>query len=193
MRGDTYHGPEAGYRLSESGRRLTPAKGRELARLFATDGGPTILELAEELGVGKGAIRGAIDRTIGKDRRCEISFSRMAKRMHGNTRMKGKRHRPETIALMTEQKLGEKNPNWQGGRPHRYLRTRRWRRFRDRIVERDGACVRCGSDEYLAAHHKVPVRIDPDRIYDETNCEALCPPCHKAADDEYRGAERRRT
>ena len=51
-----------------------------------------------------------------------------------------------------------------------------WRHLSREVVARDGACVRCGSTYYLAAHHKLPrSEGGPDH---PSNLEALCASCH---------------
>jgi 5-methylcytosine-specific restriction endonuclease McrA len=51
-----------------------------------------------------------------------------------------------------------------------------WRQLSMLVVNRDGACVTCGSTHYLAAHHKIP-RSDGGLDH-PSNLEALCASCH---------------
>jgi hypothetical protein len=65
-----------------------------------------------------------------------------------------------------------------------------WQVLRYRVLERDGwKCVRCGADgDNLQIHHKIKRRFGGKDV--EGNLEALCPPCHSAADHESSEAER---
>lgn len=68
-------------------------------------------------------------------------------------------------------------------RYHRYskgvLRTERWKAVRLQAKRRDGwKCVTCGSQGRLEVDHIIPVRTAPERAYDLTNLQTLCPACH---------------
>lgn len=57
--------------------------------------------------------------------------------------------------------------------------TRRWKGLRLEILRRDGyACVKCGARGRLEVDHIVPVRNAPERGFDRSNLQALCPSCH---------------
>lgn len=62
--------------------------------------------------------------------------------------------------------------------------TRRWRRFRARVLHVEPLCRRCAAQGYTVAadtlHHQVPVHVDPTREFDRDNCEPLCDACHDA-------------
>lgn len=59
-----------------------------------------------------------------------------------------------------------------------YLFTKHWRRFRWRILERDGyKCTNCGTDKSLQVHHKVYRGLGLEELED---CVALCKECHWA-------------
>ena len=58
-------------------------------------------------------------------------------------------------------------------------RTRRWKALRIEALRRDGfACVTCGARHDLEIDHVQPVRDAPDRAFDLTNLQTLCPACH---------------
>ncbi|WP_235451337.1 HNH endonuclease [Gemmobacter sp. LW-1] len=46
-------------------------------------------------------------------------------------------------------------------------------------LRRDGfACVQCGARNDLEVDHVQPVRSAPERAFDLTNLQCLCPACH---------------
>ena len=54
--------------------------------------------------------------------------------------------------------------------------TPEWRQLSLAVVERDGACVKCGARYGLQAHHVIPrAEGGPDTL---RNLEALCVACH---------------
>jgi hypothetical protein len=59
------------------------------------------------------------------------------------------------------------------------LKQSTWWEIRDRLIERDGCCVRCGSKENMEVHHIVPV--SEGGLPNEENLEALCFGCHRGA------------
>lgn len=70
-------------------------------------------------------------------------------------------------------------------RPARYYSLAYWRGVRERIIERDGGCVRCGLTERkhrehygcsLHVHHKI--RRTKGGTDEDSNLEALCCACH---------------
>lgn len=56
--------------------------------------------------------------------------------------------------------------------------TSEYRTWRQKVKERDGECVRCGSCENLHAHHITPVSEDESLATDIDNGETLCSDCH---------------
>ncbi|MDS0473782.1 HNH endonuclease [Natrinema sp. 1APR25-10V2] len=50
---------------------------------------------------------------------------------------------------------------------------------RDKIVEEDGECARCGVDGNLVVHHIIPANQDGSA--DRTNLATLCSDCHEAS------------
>lgn len=59
------------------------------------------------------------------------------------------------------------------------IKTARWQRFRQTILERDGRrCTTCGTVRQLQVHHKERRADSPDRIFDPSNCTTLCKWCH---------------
>lgn len=93
---------------------------------------------------------------------------------------------------------GELNVNWKGGVSRLNISIRQMtenRRWMDKIKERDGCCVRCGSGRDLESHHLTPLgvlieqlgiksrsdaRKHGDVLWDLSNGETLCQPCHYA-------------
>jgi 5-methylcytosine-specific restriction protein A len=65
-----------------------------------------------------------------------------------------------------------------------FYSSTRWRRFRDWFLARHPLCAKCdeAGRTTLAAHvhHVKPRRERPDLAFVESNCEALCIPCHNA-------------
>ena len=66
-----------------------------------------------------------------------------------------------------------------------FYKTAQWQRLRWSVLVRDNftcqwpGCCRIEADtSKLVADHKVPVRIDPSRKWDETNLRCLCSACH---------------
>jgi len=79
---------------------------------------------------------------------------------------------------------GPRNPNWKGGatEPVRRLRaSREYAEWRRTVFGRDGyRCARCGAkDQYLHAHHVVPVSEHPDLALVVSNGTTLCAACHQ--------------
>lgn len=59
------------------------------------------------------------------------------------------------------------------------IKTRRWKGLRLEALRRDGwKCVKCGARGRLEVDHVAPVRLAPDRAFDLTNLQSLCPSCH---------------
>ena len=56
-------------------------------------------------------------------------------------------------------------------------RAPEWRRLSRQVTERDGACVRCGSTEYLNAHHITPC-AETGLIVPAEQLVTLCVSCH---------------
>lgn len=58
-------------------------------------------------------------------------------------------------------------------------RTQRWKAVRLQVKRRDGfKCVKCGARGRLEVDHIRPVRTHPERSYELTNLQSLCPSCH---------------
>jgi 5-methylcytosine-specific restriction endonuclease McrA len=66
--------------------------------------------------------------------------------------------------------------------------TRSWRQLSLMVVQRDGACVRCGSTWLLSAHHVIP-RTEGGADAPE-NLVALCVRCHGRESAEERRSRR---
>lgn len=57
-------------------------------------------------------------------------------------------------------------------------KSNKYRNWRKRIIERDGSCVCCGSDDDLQVHHINGFSEYPDLAYDVDNGVLLCKRCH---------------
>lgn len=77
--------------------------------------------------------------------------------------------------------------SWQRDNPEdrAFYKTAKWQRLRMRILVRDLFTCQwegCGKvmvdTSQLVADHIIPVRIDPDRKWDEDNLRCLCKACH---------------
>ena len=64
----------------------------------------------------------------------------------------------------------------------RFYSSARWRRTRDAIRKRDGACVACGSVERLTVDHIVPRTEAPALAFEPGNLRTLCASCHGKRD-----------
>lgn len=70
------------------------------------------------------------------------------------------------------------NPN-RDKTKHNGWRLQEWSR---KVIERDGKCKGCDSEENLEAHHVLPKGLYPEKIYDANNGITLCHKCHKRTD-----------
>lgn len=57
-----------------------------------------------------------------------------------------------------------------------YLKTRHWRRIRNRKILSDGVCFLCGKDQNLQVHHRTYKRLGEEK---ESDLIVLCRECHK--------------
>ena len=63
--------------------------------------------------------------------------------------------------------------------PSGNLDSRRWKRVRRAVLERDGyRCRDCGKAGRLEVHHEVPVWKGPALAYVRGNLRTLCRTCH---------------
>lgn len=56
--------------------------------------------------------------------------------------------------------------------------TSEYKNWRESVIERDGQCKECGSENNLHAHHIVPVKEDSSMVTDLDNGKTLCASCH---------------
>lgn len=65
----------------------------------------------------------------------------------------------------------------------RLYNTVRWAHLRQAVLlDQAYACARCGMVQVdLEVHHQLKAAEHPDRFFDRTILEALCPACHTAA------------
>jgi 5-methylcytosine-specific restriction endonuclease McrA len=71
---------------------------------------------------------------------------------------------------------GEDNPMYGGEGSHWRSRSE-WLQARSSVIERDGVCQWCGSEENLQVHHSIPVFAGGEK-YKLDNLCALCKSCH---------------
>lgn len=51
--------------------------------------------------------------------------------------------------------------------------TRKWKELAARIIERDGVCCVCGTDENLSVDHIIPISAG-GAVWDEENLVTMC-------------------
>lgn len=103
-------------------------------------------------------------------------------------------HRKALSAAHTGRWEGDKNPNWRGGVHVEHLRIRasgRYKQWRlDALALRGDKCQGCGVADRtvckccgtkirLHVHHVLSFAKDPQRRFDPSNSEVLCPACHR--------------
>lgn len=98
--------------------------------------------------------------------------------------MQQKKYSAEELRRRSESRKGEKNPQWKGGvtPKHRAIRTsKEYKNWRTAVFIRDNyVCQDCGrKGGYLQAHHLKPFSVFPDLIFEISNGQTLCVPCHK--------------
>ena len=118
---------------------------------------------------------------------CGISLSNptalRCKKDAGSFRFKN----PEERLKQSRRLLGEKSPNWQGGKTNESLRIRHsieYRLWREAVFARDNwTCVLCSERGcVLNADHIKSFALHPDLRFAIDNGRTLCVPCHKKTD-----------
>ena len=56
--------------------------------------------------------------------------------------------------------------------------TTAWRKIRQRVIDRDGCCQRCGTEEMLSVDHIVPRNLGGSDSLD--NLQVLCSACNSS-------------
>jgi 5-methylcytosine-specific restriction endonuclease McrA len=56
--------------------------------------------------------------------------------------------------------------------------TTKWRKIRQRVIDRDGCCQACGTEQMLTVDHIVPRRLGGDDNMD--NLQVLCSGCNSS-------------
>lgn len=83
----------------------------------------------------------------------------------------------------SEMFVGENAFNWKGGHWKENADKREtveYQKVRDEIRDRDRwTCQLCGKKNKIVAHHIVPVRKDPSKVFDANNLISLCDKCHR--------------
>lgn len=62
----------------------------------------------------------------------------------------------------------------------------KYRKWRESVLQRDGACVKCGEKDGLVAHHIMPFALYPTLRTDVNNGLTLCSSCHRKLHKEIR-------
>ena len=64
---------------------------------------------------------------------------------------------------------------------HSELGTARWKKTRQRVIDRDGSCVMCGAVDDLHADHIVPRSMSSEEdVFNMDNLQTLCRRCNLA-------------
>jgi hypothetical protein len=94
----------------------------------------------------------------------------------------GWHHTTETRVWLSEQKRGDKNPQWRSGiTPNAITLRRPMKELRPLVYERDGyRCRLCETvGGRLTVHHVLPIWQRPDLRADLDNLVTLCSTCHR--------------
>ena len=67
--------------------------------------------------------------------------------------------------------------------------TRKWSRIRQTIIDRDGCCQRCGTEERLTVDHIVPRVLGGDD--NPSNLQVLCSRCNSSKGGRFFESHRR--
>lgn len=141
----------------------------------------SIKELALECNTTQSVIRNNLRKYHLQSNRMPKSFTPWNK----NKRYKNKNAvwTKEMREKASQQKLGEKNPQWKGGTTKRSVKIRKQiNKIRYTIFKRDQFCCRmCHSNKKICIHHIVPVWADPEntaRLNAVDNLITLCRACH---------------
>lgn len=157
----------------------------ELRQLYQT---MSMRSIARQLGVGKTLIFKRI-------REYGIVLDGFEKGGHRKRRGKqfSEAHKEALRRSHAGNWTGEKNPNWRGGVDYGNRRLRNsedYQRWRIAALQRAGSacegcgvknrqtCQCCGTQVRLHVHHVVSFSAVPERRFDPTNSEVLCPRCH---------------
>jgi len=92
-------------------------------------------------------------------------------------------HDEATKKRLSEQKSGEKNPQWRGGITKRAISIRQpLNKVKGEVFKRDDfACRLCGNNsKRLTVHHVLPIWAAPQLAYDMDNLVTLCSSCHRS-------------
>lgn len=94
----------------------------------------------------------------------------------------GWKHSHETRKKLSQQKTGEKNPQWKGGVTREAVKIRKKiKGLRPSVYERDNyTCRLCGKrGGKLTLHHIIPIWADPTLAPDLDNLATVCRTCHR--------------
>jgi 5-methylcytosine-specific restriction protein A len=109
----------------------------------------------------------------------------------------GRPRRPDRAAS-TARRSGRRGPTATADLRATVATTREWEAFREWYLQRHPECVvgvRAGPpycEDVMEVDHITPLRIAPDRKYDETNLQTLCKPHHSAKTARENGSFGRR-
>lgn len=103
-------------------------------------------------------------------------------KQESSQRLKGHKVSIETRRRISEANSGARNGQWKDGRSeknHKARHTYEYRLWRNAVLERDKACIWCGSKERLEADHIKPFASYPELRLAIDNGRILCHDCHK--------------
>ena len=98
---------------------------------------------------------------------------------------KGKHHWSLKMRMkMSNERMGSKNPNWNGGTSPRHKLDRmniKYRLWREEVFKRDNyTCQICGTrGGYIEPDHIKPFALYPELRFDINNGRTLCKKCHE--------------
>ena len=150
----------------------------------------------------KGSIPWIKGKTHSMESRAKISNAHLGKKLSEETRKKmskaqklignkppsrmGRKFTEETKRKLSEQKLGEKNPSWRGGRTsitERIRGSREYKLWKQAVFERDNRiCIWCGSKKDIEADHIKRFSLYPELRFAIDNGRTLCHECHKTTE-----------
>ena len=156
--------------LTQSRRKLPPNE--ELAEMY--ESGMTTIQIAERLESTASLV--------------SAHLRKHGVKMRPKNQHKGKpmseAQKAKISAFRRNNFMGDKNPNWRGGKPRLWQKERtsyKSKEWSKAVRERDNhTCQICGETEgRLHAHHIKPWKHHPELRYEVDNGQTLCPPCHQ--------------
>lgn len=147
-----------------------------------------------------------LGREKGTNHRTGYTHREESKRKASESHKRFNAKNPEFAATRGAKIRAENHYRWKGGASKLNTSIRQMhenRKWMDAVKARDGQCLRCGSNDHLEAHHVRPlseimealgIRARDDArkhaaiLWDLSNGETLCEPCHYAEHGRKRAA-----